>query len=85
MSADPVEVEALVATVGSPLFGVVGRWRKDGDRWLISLTHIDETVDFSGLVVPVKSQKGTKYIRLGECYNTWPDGAHYIPAGEVKQ
>ena len=82
--SEPVEIEALIATVGSPLFGVVGRWRKDGDRWLISLHDIDNTVDFSGLIVPVKSQKATKYMRLGPCDGTFPDGAYYLPAGEIK-
>ena len=83
MNTEPVEIEALVATAGSPLFGVVGRWRKDGDQWLVTLTHIDNTVDFAGLVVPVKSQKGTKYIRLAYQYGTFTDGAYYVPGGEV--
>jgi len=81
----PTEVHDLVATVGTPLFGVVGKWRKDGDTWLISLNHIDETVNFTGLVVPVRSKQGTKHIKLGGCYNTFPGGAHYYPGKEIKR
>lgn len=50
---------------------------------MVELDHIDNTVDLAGLIVPVKSKKGTKYIRLGSRFASFPDGAYYIPSGEV--
>lgn len=77
------ELRDVIDNVGSPLYGIVGRWRKIDDTWLIVLQGIDPDVDYTGETVTVKSKNGTKQIILGGLYNTFGTGAHYFPNKEA--